>query len=155
MYMILQIIATYYTFLLTEYIFHSLGHIPHKWNLIHKLHITHHKDYYPITKLTSDKYESGGEGMIAYVPPSLIISFIMYLILDRQTYIISTIQLLLHAIINDYIHSQIHTTDSWLERYKWFQSCRRSHFIHHRKLTKNFAFGYDYTIDKIRETYIK
>ena len=153
MYMIVRTILTYYGFIFTEWIFHRIGHIRDERNYIYRLHITHHKVYYPINRLLSDTYESGLEGVLAYLPPSLLIWIILYLLLDFTTFTLVSIQLIIHAFLNDYIHTQIHISDSWLERYRWFQHCRRIHFIHHKKLFKNLAFGGDFTMDKLSGTY--
>ena len=147
-------IATHLLYNTIEYIYHVLGHYKHKYNYIYKLHITHHKDYYPITLLQSDIYKSNHEGFIAYTPPSLLLLIILYNILPIFYFYYIITQLFISASINNYIHTQIHLKITWLDKYDWFKEHRRLHFIHHRKLNKNYSFGYDYTLDKLNDTYL-
>ena len=151
--MILQIFITYIFYNIIEYTFHYLGHIRNKYNYIYKLHITHHKDYYPITNLLSTKFKGNNEGIIAYSPPTILLILILYNILNYKLFIQVLIQLTIQTGINEYIHTQIHTRDSHLEKYKWFLELRRLHFIHHNKLNFNYSFGIDYNMDKLNNTY--
>ena len=72
--------------------------------------------------------------------------------IDSYTSFIIISQLLLFAYISDYIHTEIHTFGSWLEKYEWFIHRRNSHFIHHKKHRKNINI-IDYTFDKLNNTY--
>ena len=153
--MIFKIVASYCLFNMTEYFFHKLGHFRSRYNYIYDLHIVHHKEHYPATRLLSDKYRSRNEGIIAYTPPTIVLILFLFSLLDRSTFYHVFLQLLFHTITNDYIHTQIHTKNSWLERYKWFLESRRLHFIHHNKFTKNLSFGYDYSMDKLNGSYLK
>ena len=101
-------IATHLLYNTIEYAYHVLGHYKHKYNYIYKLHITHHKDYYPITLLQSDIYKSNHEGFIAYTPPSLLLLIIFYNVLPVVYFYYIITQLFISASINNYIHTQIH-----------------------------------------------
>jgi len=153
--MIIKTFLTYYLFNSIEYVFHKLGHYRHKYNYIYNLHSHHHKKHYTITRLVSDTYEHNNEGIIAYVPPIMIVLYSLYLGLDSETFNHVFIQLVIHSFVNDYIHTQIHIRNSWLERYDWFRESRRLHFIHHNKLNYNMSFGFDYTFDKLNGTYLE
>ena len=61
-------------------------------------------------------------------------------------------QILILGYIQDYVHTHIHTKDSWLEKYKWFHKVRKRHFIHHRQYNKNINI-IDPTVDRIMNSY--
>jgi len=115
----------------------------------------HHRVHYPISALMSKTYRSNNEGFVAYTPPALIIVYGLYITLPYQDFILSMIQIIIMVCMNEYIHTQIHTENSWLEKYKWFNNTRQLHFIHHKKLISNFTFGVDFSIDKLNGTYLK
>ena len=152
MYFILSIFI-YYLYILSEYIFHYLGHIRHKYNVIYLLHITHHKKYYPINNFESEKYRSNNEGVVAYVPLYILLIGILYHIFEYRYWIFIIIQSTLHTYINNYIHQNIHLKNSWLTRYEWFRKAKQLHYKHHQNWDKNYSFGIDHTIDKINKTY--
>ena len=147
------IVLTYWFYNYVEYLYHKLGHYKHKYNYIYILHKKHHGLHYPINNLLSKKYRSNYEGVYAYTPPSIIITFILYNLFQLNTFLLMMTEIFILAFINDYIHTQIHIENSWLERYNWFKENRKLHFIHHKKTYLNFTFGYGYTIDKIMNTY--
>jgi len=148
-------IATYYMYQALEYASHILGHYNHKYNYIYKLHILHHKKYYPVTDLRSDTFRSNGEGVVAYAPPTLCVVYGFYTILPTLYFVILLFQFGINIGINDYIHKHVHLRESWLDKYEWFVEVRRLHLTHHKKLTTNFSFGYDYTMDKFSHTYLE
>jgi sterol desaturase/sphingolipid hydroxylase (fatty acid hydroxylase superfamily) len=150
--MLIQVL-TYYFFISMEYIAHQIGHYKHKYNPIYNLHMIHHKKYYPVNSLTSKKYKSKNEGIIAYTPPSILICIILYKLLSFQVFVCVATQILFHATFNDMIHTQIHIEGSVLERFHWFRECRRIHFIHHKHLSKNYSFGIDNSIDKLNNSF--
>jgi sterol desaturase/sphingolipid hydroxylase (fatty acid hydroxylase superfamily) len=146
-------IITYYSFIFLEYSLHRLGHFRHRYNYIYHLHFKHHKDHYPVGSLLSDSYRSNNEGIIAYVPPILLILGILYTMIDGQIWGQIVIQMGFHTFINDYIHTQIHLKNSWLEKYEWFKKERNLHLEHHLHLQKNLSFGVDHTMDKLNHTF--
>ena len=54
--------------------------------------------------------------------------------------------IILNAYISDYIHTEIHTEGSWLEKYNWFQNKRKVHLLHHKITTKNTVI-HSYPVD--------
>jgi len=50
-----------------------------------------------------------------------------------------------------YLHEHYHLVDSPLERFAWFRTKRRLHFIHHRDARYNFAVV-EFWIDKLMGT---
>ena len=58
-------------------------------------------------------------------------------------------------LISDYIHTQIHIKNSWLEKYTFFIRCRENHILHPKYLNKNYALsGFDNTFDILFKTKI-
>ena len=112
----------------------------------------HHNEYYTPNRLLSDKYLSNSEGVLAYMPVAFIISIVLYNLLAYQTFLCVASQLIAHALLDDQIHIQIHTKDSFLEQYEWFRKQRRIHFIHHKKINKNYN-TLDNSVDKFNNTF--
>ena len=153
--MIITLISGWYLYNLTKYFFHRIGHYPHKYNYIYKLHRQHHI-VYPNTDLLSDVYRGRGEGVIAFIPPTLILFYVLYLLVSPTTFKILTAELVCLTLVSDFIHTQIHLKKSPLERYAWFNESRRLHLIHHQKFSKNFSFaGLSHRLDKMFSTYEK
>jgi sterol desaturase/sphingolipid hydroxylase (fatty acid hydroxylase superfamily) len=151
--MILTLIAGWYLYNLTEYFFHRIGHYPHKYNYIYHLHRKHHIAY-PITDLLSDKYRGRGEGLIAFIPPTLILFYILCLLVSPITFRILLVELGSLTLISDFIHTQIHLKKSPLDRFACFNERRRIHLIHHQKFGKNFSFaGLSHASDKMFYTF--
>jgi len=153
------IIPTWYLYHTIEYCYHKLGHSRIYGSYIYKLHMNHHRIHYPITQLKAPEPYKGGDeyyftdGIVAYLPPSLLIAFMLYILLDFYIFLFITLEIICIAGVSDYIHTQIHTEKSWLEKYKWFRESRRIHFIHHRRLHLNYSFaGLDYSIDRLCDT---
>jgi len=148
-------IGTQYIYNGFEYLLHRLGHYKHKYNYIYKLHMLHHKKYYPVKSLQSDTFRSNWEGVLAYTPPTIILLYGFYNIIPTLYFISFTSQIGINVCINNYIHTHVHLHKSWLEKYDWFLEVRRLHLTHHKKLYTNYSFGYDYTIDKLSNTYLE
>ena len=161
MYLIL-IFSTWYLYHITEYCFLRLGHSRIYVGHIYKLHRNHHRIHYPITQLKAPMpYKAGNEyyfsdGVVAYLPPSILIAIVLYNLLELYIFLFIVSEITIISAISDYIHTQTHIEDSWLEKYEWFQESRRIHFIHHRKLHKNYSLGgLDYNIDRLCNTLLK
>ena len=148
-------IGTHYIYNALEYILHKVGHYRHKYNYIYKLHILHHTKHYPPTSTQSDTFRSNYESVIAYTPPIIFILYGFYTIIPAHYFIFFVSQIGVNIYINDYIHTQVHLHKSWLEKYEWFLKVRRLHIIHHKQFNKNMSLGYDYTIDKLLNTYLE
>ena len=147
------LISGWYIYHLIEYAFHKLGHYNHPYNYIYYLHKLHHTNY-PMWDLISPEYRGRKEGLIAYSIPSIFVSITLYLFLSYRTFIVIVVELVCLMIISDIIHTQIHTSNSWLERFDWFKENRRLHFIHHRRLDKNLSFaGLSHSVDKTLGTF--
>jgi len=147
-------ITTHFLYNAIEYMYHKLGHYNHKYNYIHNLHMIHHKKHYPVTMLQSDTYRHNYEGVVAYTPPTMVLMYVFYKIIPYHYLMLIITQIGVNVCINDYIHTRVHLKSTWLDKYDWFLEIRRLHLTHHKKLYSNYSFGYDYTIDKLSNTYL-
>jgi len=152
-------VLTYYSYLLGEYAIHRFSHYKHKYNLLYFNHMKHHKNHYTYSEVMKkspfkcDTYFYIPVSLILHTPILLTIYYLIYVYIYAYSYfIITEINILL--LISDYIHTNIHTVDNWLEDYTFFQQCRSIHFLHHKNLKKNFSLsGYDNTFDQLFKTF--
>ena len=130
-----------------------MSHIPTKipiLSTIHKIHMTHHKNHYPIKNLLKPTpYISGGGGK-AFVPLVGLIYLTAWLILRSPTigieypvwmYYTFVSESFLFLVVSDYLHTQYHVDGSALEKFEWFRIRRERHFYHHRHLRMNMSLG--------------
>ena len=99
--------------------------------------------YYPVNKLMDKKpYKTGyyyglSDGIIAHGPIMISIFIISYNILNTYIFLNVSLRIILLILISDYIHTNIHINDSYLEKYDWFLKLRERHFYHHKNIKKN------------------
>ena len=153
--MITILFMGWYLYHFIEYGLHRLGHYNHPYNYVYRLHKKHHTNY-PVTDLISKTYRGRKEGIVAFSCPILIFTLLFYQLVSYYTFKIVMSELVCLTIVSDVIHTQIHISNSWLERFEWFKESRRLHFIHHRRLATNLSFaGLSHRADKTLGTYIK
>ena len=151
-------VITYYSYLLVEYTTHRVSHYKHKYNLLYHNHMNHHRVHYTFKEAVDilpfryDTYLNMPISFILHTPLLLIIYYLLYRYLYTYSlFIITEINILLF--VSDYIHTNIHVKNSWLEKYSLFIKCRNIHLLHHKNFTKNFSLsGYDNTFDYIFKT---
>ena len=152
-------VMTYYSYLFVEYGIHRFSHYKHKYNLFYYNHIKHHKKHYDYKNVIAkspfkcDTYFYMPVSALLHLPILLISYYLVYQYLYYYSlFIITEVNILLF--ISDYIHTNIHIKENWLEDYSFFRKCREIHKIHHKNYTKNYSLsGYDNTIDYLFETY--
>ena len=120
-----------------------------------KHHITHYSFKKPldVTPFKCDTIYNIPISLIIYAPIILSLYYLLNIHLNYyySTLIITEVTLLLF--ISDYIHTNIHIKNSWLEKYSFFIKCRNIHLLHHKNFTKNYSLsGYDNTFDHIFQT---
>lgn len=157
-YFLFLTLPSWYLYHIIEYGLHKLSHSKKYGGYIYKIHLKHHKEYYPLKNFTrigpyqTGKYMGLSDGLIAFSLPWLLISFIFYQILSYNIFIIMYPQVIMFFVISDYFHTQFHIKDSYLERYEWFLYLRNNHYIHHKTYVKNINI-IDPTIDKLNSTF--
>ena len=160
MYSILLIIPSWFLYHFIEYSLHLLSHNYKYGGYIYNIHKKHHTIHYPPSQLISPPpyktnyyYHFISEGLLAHGPPFFIICLLISFTMNTSFSLILISYLFLFAFISDYIHTQIHLSGSYLEKYQWFQNIRQLHLLHHIKTSKNINIM-NHSIDKINHSYI-
>lgn len=155
--LVFSTICTWYFCNLVDWLLHTMSHIPTKFPIlkkIHQIHMNHHKQQYPISKLLQSKpYKSGG-GEFAFGPVILLLFMVLYLILPGRIIWIVLAQSTLFLLVSDRLHVEYHLKGSYLERFDWFLRRRERHFWHHKHLRQNMSLGgIDPIFDHLFRTY--
>lgn len=153
---LLYSIPSWYYYNLIEYFLHSLSHNNKIYS--YKIHKKHHTIHYPVKKLIQKSpYKTDihkyifPDGFLANGIPFLGILMLNYLLLGNSSHNIN-IWLLIDGYISDYIHTEIHTENSWLEKYNWFKKKRELHLLHHKNIKENINIMTN-IYDKLFNTY--
>ena len=150
-------LITWYFCNLVDWLLHSMSHIPTKLPIIktiHRIHMTHHKVHYPITKLLRSKPYMSGGGELAFGPIMALIYGIICILLPLKFALIVLIESTTFLFVSDQLHVQYHLQGSYLERFDWFQRRRERHFWHHKHLRENMSLGgIDPVFDRLFRTY--
>ena len=133
------------TYFLSEWFIHKLCHIRSPWTQV--LFRAHHKHHvtYTTKKFIMDKpYKSAGSEIV--VMPLILSEWICcFMFMDTYYFILFTSTTTFLLLVSDYLHSQIHIRNSWLEQNKitqsWFLELRKLHFIHHQNVHTNLSLG--------------
>ena len=151
------ILFSWYLCLFYEWCLHNIGHLRIRGNIFYTKHMYHHKIAYPYDKLLQvGPYKSDGSGWI-FLPLIILLWTSIYWIVPNKK--ISTIILIESGgflIISDYLHTQYHVVNTWLEGFlgDWFIQRRQYHFHHHHHLHRNMSLGGISTImDRLFGTY--
>ena len=144
---------SYFLYNSIEYFLHSLGHNYKFNNYIYSLHKKHHL-LYSGKKFLSQRYRTEykyylSDGTRAHIIPFSSIIMLIYK-LTNDYYLI--INICFFTYISEYLHTHIHTQNSWLEKYEWFMKKRKKHLIHHKFTNKNINI-LDNNLDILFHTY--
>ncbi len=141
-----------------------LGHwaLHQKWSgRFYKAHLTHHRLYPPSDFQSATYRDAKGDNTVFFLAP--IITFVSLLELAvlvwLQTgwpvYVTLVVTGVLVGYLHDYAHEAFHLEgDTRLNRFVWFKSLRKAHWVHHRSVKKNLGilwFGWD----RLFKTYSK
>ena len=155
----ITIIPSWYFYHFVEYALHKLSHNRKYGGIIYKIHMNHHKIYYPCSKFVDrgpfkcTKILGVSDVVYAYSPFVFLVTAGFYYMLPYDIFICIIFEIYLFLYISDYIHMQIHIAGSWLEKFPFFMQLRSYHYWHHVKLSKNLSLsGLDTTYDKIFKT---
>lgn len=143
-YSINHMVFSFISYNYLEWIVHKIAH-NRKWGgQLSNIHLEHHRLYSGNNIMKPAPYISRG-GDIIFIPwisciyISAILSFQLYYTI---AFILETTILLW---LSNYIHEQIHISNSWLEYNiflrKWFLFVREKHFIHHKSPKNNMSLG--------------
>lgn len=148
------------------YTVHRMLHSQHqKIAWLTELHLVHHQQIYPPTKLRSTKYIAPpngkflGMGVEWILPVSLVTAPVITIALALgmpfwtvATFLVSA--LTWTAFMISYMHDAFHIKRSWLLRSRWFKRIRKLHDLHHLDMTSNFGICF-FSLDKLFKTYRK
>ena len=152
------LLPSWYLYHIIEYGLHKLSHSRTYGGYIYRIHMNHHRKYYPLKNFTDyEPYQTGQimglpDGFVAFSLPGIFISLGFYQTVEYDTFMIMFPQVIMYFIISDYFHTQYHTKGSWLEKYEWFLYLRNNHRIHHKTYIKNLNM-IDPTIDKLNHSF--
>jgi len=147
---------------LSLYYIHWLGHIKIDnknclffWYRHHKI-LHHHYSgerflFTPIYKCSNiyrftDLVTYGGGGVICLFLLQCIFK------LDTVHLLLIAFYFLNHVILLYYIHRKIHKLNPFFDKYRWFRSIKRLHYIHHEDHTKNLGimdFSFDILLNSL------
>ena len=128
------------------YFVHRALHEPWSGRL-HRGHMEHHLEVYPVERLTSDTYDLKRwyhSGPVLFTPAAIAL-----ISLGALTCWLAGVSLvgfgafagglIAFGFLNDYVHDTFHLRKHWLQRFSRYRRLRRLHFQHHADMTKNFG----------------
>jgi len=153
---ILTIFVTHHAASLIQTVAHRFFGHRSGGGYLQKLHTYEHHGVYPANRLISEHYlDEARSADIYYAAPALLLAYSTYTILPIELFVLHGLALCLSILAHLYLHVQYHLTRSWLARYRWFQSKRRLHLVHHRDMTRNYAvieFFWDRVLGTLDDT---
>jgi len=102
------------------------------------------KQGYPVGSLLRQGPYKGEGGETAFMPPVCAIWLAaLWVAPRRRIFAAIFLQSAVFLFVSDYLHTQYHVKDSWLEGLlgDWFLRRRLYHFHHHHKLQENMSLG--------------
>jgi sterol desaturase/sphingolipid hydroxylase (fatty acid hydroxylase superfamily) len=136
----LIVISIVFLFLFLEFIAYMwhrfINHLGFLGDKIRVTHYCHHEEMYPHDNMISDKYKTSHDTWPWFIPLFIFGYLPLYLIYKKYNinkYLISMfiLQLTLHVYIISYIHDSYHIKNHWLNKYKWYRTNKKYHYIHH------------------------
>lgn len=133
------------TYFMSEWFIHKLCHINSPWTkILFRAHHKHHITYTINNFIMEEPYKSAGSE--AVVLPLIFTEWLIcFYCMETYYFLLFATNTTFLLLLSDYLHSQIHIQNSWLEKNKltkkWFLELRKLHFIHHQKVHKNLSLG--------------
>lgn len=143
-------------YLVLEYFIHSIMHRRNLCYFLYKCHHSHHITY-NIHEFTQNKPYQHDNSYIIIIPIVMLIWMIVHFLFNFETTIIFIVSSGSLLFITDYLHTQYHITNSWLETNCFTKQCflkrRKLHLLHHKTVTKNLSLGGISIYDHLFNTY--
>jgi len=156
---IVATIFVWYLSNLVDWILHTLSHVKTSipiWSSIYKIHMQHHKEHYPTSRLLQEGPYKDGGGTWAFGPIIMCFWVVFFLLFRAKVAVLMIFESSTFTYVSDYLHQQYHIQDSWLEKYQWFLERRRRHFYHHGHHMLNMSLGgIDPIFDRLFNTYVE
>ena len=153
-YLLITVLITYQIICITQAVLHRyIGHkrlIP----FVFDSHTRSHHTIYSSRTFESTTY-SKEEASITYtfIPFAMLIAGVAYLLLPFFLFITALLTVIASFTMQAYLHAQFHLSNSWLQRFHWFNRCKEIHRIHHINQTSNFGL-INFNCDRIMGTFI-
>ncbi|HEV2297477.1 MAG TPA: sterol desaturase family protein [Candidatus Acidoferrales bacterium] len=149
----LAAIFTYYLGSLLQAALHAiLGH-RRIGGILYKIHVYHHHALYSKGRMVSDTYlPEEKDATPFYVIPVVLVGWGVYKLLPFDIFLVHAATISFCYFSHIYLHKQYHLTESWLVQFGWFRRRQQLHFVHHRRVSKNYAL-LDPFWDRIFGTY--
>jgi len=126
-------IANYYLTTLAIWVGHWYSHQNN--SPLASFHILGHHAFYPDSKTLVSRTFIYGQGrrssIYALLPWLLLQTVLQFTILSLRNYVICLGGEIAIVVLINYLHTEMHVRDSWLENFSWFIRARRVHAIHH------------------------
>jgi len=163
MYILITLILVYILVSLFAYLAHKALH--QKWTgKYNKSHMAHHIALYPASDYLSEVYRDAGKDdaiwFFAVISIPILTLPIILGILGMPLYlvIISIVEMLFLAYLNNFIHNAYHIKNHFLNKIYFvnriFLKLQQMHFVHHKYMQKNLGI-FDFTWDYVLKTYKK
>ena len=148
---ILTSCITYIICNMVEYGLHLLSH-NRNIKYLYKSHHYHHTVQFPPHNLVNNDIRYNSIIYNEYLHISCIIWIISYIILPLYIYSIFFIESCVYLYFANLLHECYHMSNSYFEKYKWFQRKKQLHLQHHIKTVHNFNL-FDNSSDKVFKTF--
>lgn len=126
-------IAVYYLTTLMVWLGHYL---PHRADSrLREFHLGGHHAHYPDSRHMRGArfmYGSGRhDSLVPQLPWLAGLGLLFWIVLPAAVATVATLELVLVAAANSYLHMHFHLSGSWLLRFAWFRQARDTHDLHH------------------------
>jgi sterol desaturase/sphingolipid hydroxylase (fatty acid hydroxylase superfamily) len=148
-------VATYYAASIIQVVAHRLfGHVD-RVRPVFESHALGHHGVYPRDNLLSDHWVPAEKHVMWYfVPLFAPMVFAMYAFTSFTVFVTHVSGIAFAVWWHVFLHQQYHLRGSFLERFGWFQRKRELHFVHHRRVHRNYAiveFWLDHVLGTIEK----
>lgn len=131
------------------------GHKPITgFKLLNQIHtLSHHKIYTPNQFETAEYDKNEKNITYAFLIPVGILSSVAYGIFPVEFFIVVVSGSAISYLLQIYLHTHYHLSESWLLRYPWFRRLKALHQIHHIYPDKNYGL-INFSFDRVTGTFM-
>ena len=149
---LMTVFLTYYAMAIVQTVLHKLFGHRNRIRTIFRNHALGHHAKYRNDALRTERYiDSETYVMFYYLVPAGAIGMLVFAIgglVVLAGYIVGVVfAFWLHL----YLHKHYHLSNSWLDRFRWFERKRALHFEHHLNVRSNYAIV-EFWIDRLLGT---
>lgn len=120
---------------------------------LYRVHAKGHHAKYPAEQLRSSTWIPNEEHITWYYAFAFApFIFASYLVAPLDIFSVFVTSLGASVWMHIYLHRQYHLEATWLTKFKWFRRKQYLHFVHHRRVHRNYAI-LEFFWDKLLKTY--